>query len=773
MVSSTILVSPSTLVHSGIDNPSHHPLSDSTRANSTIGSLAANVFDSSSLDSNHLPGTVTAPPRLNSGTKISIDDQYKNIEERFKYLECRYGNLMTEVKEFLESLKTYEKRYALQNNFFDNAGANLGVILSGAEYAEVNDDLITNPWGKEGYKWAESLFLLIYHSAKSIVHYKLSGDFEDEVKKFGRLKPKVIEALNKQQPFSSQQLLKALQKQMDLIKRYIEQDREKIFSKAVKKIQKFVSRISAIPLNLCLPELDPRKAHKICKNIFGLFGRIYEKIFIDQALTRQKEWVALLQTRIRIDKTSTEPSNSYQELKDKVLIFKNLLLACTTPEDVRKILNNYEMTSIEVPATIEQWQEQMGDERFIRSLYYSFNFAIGKTHFWSNKKLADLLKKRENEHSKNIDRAKPIISHYIEECKDMEFPHMIAYFKTRHIHLETIKIENCPDLTSLPTTKEEWLKCTQSKLFRRSLAEQYVNHQDTSAQQILLAARQMLLSKNRVERDFLGFRKKENFVSFASSFLQLIICCEYFTRYAVVSVFELIVTDISKFGIPGITLLSIGHPLYPNKDFKLLGISMMLIEHFFAIKDKPNEYSFEGYKLNIQIRWFYLVARTHQLISLFQQMVLWLNMRLIENCIMGLNKKPFESDQRYIDINEDTKLKLINCKTEIEKLEKSLDLLKVKDAKLCISSDSKRSSTEEADPIQILAESLKDANPEFFPTDVLEYLEDNLGIDLKEENKSDIQKQLERFFSKGEGEFIDQYQENRFAYLRKDKSPTI
>lgn len=747
--------------HSGIDSLSSVFFSDSAGTHSTIQRVATD-----SIDPSH-SGTAAASPRLTCGSQIVADELIRKIEEQIERMkeEGYDRNLTAEAERFTQSIKTYDKRYAGWKNSFDDINASLSSILSGAEYVEVNDELFdysdrTHDYiklAKEGYKWLESFSLLIFHSAKSILYYKLNGDFKEEVEKFERLVPKI-----KHQPTdASLRVLKTMQILMDVVKLRNEEDQKKIFSKTGKKIQKFLSKVTTIPLRI-YQGIEQHRANKICKNIFGSIGRCIERSFIKQALARQKEWVSLLQTRIHIDKASSEPMSAYQDLEEKVTDFKDKLKRCKTLEEVEKTLNFHGMTSIEIPSTIEQWHAQRKDPRFARSLYDSFCYAIDKTRFWRKEKIADHLNNLKDEHRKKVDQAKPILSAYIENCKEMDFPAITAYLKARHIHLEQINIENCPGLASLPTTKEEWLAC-QSEQFLSCLASQYVDHQETTAQLSLQSARQMLLSKNKVEKNFLEFRKNENFVSIASSILQLFVCSGY--AFVVTSVLDLIVTDISKFGIPGITFLSVGHPLYPNKDFKVLGIAMMLIEHFFAIKDKPNEYSSEGYKLSIQIRWFYLVARAHQLISLFQQMALWLNMRLVENCIMGLAAKPFESDPRYIKINEETKMKLVNCKAEIERLENSLDLLRVKDGKLCVSSDSNCSSVENSDPHQVLDESLADVNFDYFPPEIKAYYEDNLGIVLKEENKPLIRERLEKFFSKGEDVFIAQYRENRFAHL--------
>ena len=202
--------------------------------------------------------------------------------------------------------------------------------------------------------------------------------------------------------------------------------------------------------------------------------------------------------------------------------------------------------------------------------------------------------------------------------------------------------------------------------------------------------------------------------------------------------------------------------------FKLDSIIMLIVEHFYFIKFKPNEYSLENYQLAMQIRTAELIHKLYTLLFYFKQTLLWLNMRLIENCIMRLENKSLDEDERFIQMSTHYEEQRLKCKSYIDDLNKKVNALKVKDAEfmMCPELQNVRAKLGDMNPMQDIAEKLKSINIDYCPTNILESLEDHIGFKLTNDNKDRFPKRLEELFCKSEEEFVQFYDSHRLSYLK-------
>jgi hypothetical protein len=140
-------------------------------------------------------------------------------------------------------------------------------------------------------------------------------------------------------------------------------------------------------------------------------------------------------------------------------------------------------------------------------------------------------------------------------------------------------------------------------------------------------------------------------------------------------------------------------------------------------------------------------------------------MRLVENCMLGLEKKPIEQDSRYIHMTENYERHRLKCKHQIKALEECLNKLRIEDTKLMISPQQAGSKQPAIDPIQQLVAALEDANFDFFPKEVLEFFEEH-GLKLTETNKVLLKENIEQFLCGTEDDFINSYQACREDHLK-------
>lgn len=552
----------------------------------------------------------------------------------------------------------------------------------------------------------------------------------------------------------------------------IEDEKQKATVKKPLKVGKLFSLLSKTALEH-LTEISHKAASKVCKSSYIIFKSICGIRELQVLNEQQKEWVHFLQPRIRVNINLPKDSDS-DLVKIEAQDFIDSLKRCQNLEEVKCKFQEAGIHTIEIPLIWEEWQSQINNWHFTRQLGKIYVFHSGKQLIMNDTQIISHLNHQKKEHGEKIKLALPAILDHIHKCNDLDFAEIINYFKRLHIHLDEV---NVPDphnpggkLTFSPTTKDEWNQCIQNIDFCEALTTQWINHQETTAQLALQGLRQALLSKNHVESKFLFFRGFAKIVDMAFSIIQLTICLPPIMLWKkTTSIIELFLKDLTKLDIPFIGFIHLFHPLYPDVNFRVNSLLITLIEHFFARKYKPNEYSKEGYQLSIQIRKLNFFGLIHLLLSYLEKTVLWLQIQLIEKPIKFLRKNPEHHDEsiRFAEIDAKYKKKFDDCKMNIEKLKSRIVQLKIDDFKFSINPQQSKIQGQEApDPLQMISHDLEEAKFDFFPHNIREFFEENFGFKLTEENKPQIQKNLEKVFSKTEDKFIASYQENRFSYLR-------
>lgn len=688
---------------------------------------------------------------------ILVSDKIDKLWRDFKGLERRcedwksnlngYGNLQGNI------LATLEYFNVNHDNFLDA----LNKQLSPEQFSMVEAHLENTD---ATFKWANCIAPLVFNVVKFCISNQIQKDLDKLHKRLQKWKVKGEET-KFQQPPSLFKKIDCIQQAILQLSRELEKEQKSTLSKGRSKLGKLASRLTTFPITYWF-EVSCQKANKICRSTFNVYWRSINFFNTKSAYIEQKRWMYRLQSRIVVNINCPNPWSQTQ-LYREVEQFLKSLDRCKSIDQVKKKLREVKIT-IPIPSDFEDWCNLYQNQHVRRSLVQDYYYAVGKRPIMNGDHIQSILERRQAEKINKIDESLAFIQSNIDKCQNLTFAQITTHFKNLHIDFNQLKsVKNIP-LQLIPKTKDEWDQCIKDPEFCKSLAKEWVDHQETIGQLAMQALRYALLSKNIMEREFLFFRGIEYLISIVSSILQLIVHLSLAKLWVITSVIELLMIDFAKLGFPGAGLVNVFHPLYPDISFKLDSIVMLFAEYYFAIERKPNAYSLEGYKLMIQIRWFGLVAIVHYLISLFQQALIWLNMRLIENTILRLEKKSLEENSSYIQITKTYEQRRLNYKQHIKKLEDCLNELELKDAKLNIQPN--ETLHKEFDPITNPVKAIKDANVNCFSTEVLKFFEENFGFKLNEENKNDLEEYLEDFFSANEREFIQAYQTNHQIYLK-------
>ena len=451
---------------------------------------------------------------------------------------------------------------------------------------------------------------------------------------------------------------------------------------------------------------------------------------------------------------------SIQENLNKDLTeFLDSLNQCEQIEDVKKIYQQVGI-SLQIPSTIEDFQDLLDLPCYSRQLIQNYYYCVGRNHAMNEDQINNLLRSRQETREQNIDECLDFIVNHIEQCKEMELDEVKAYLANLHIHLEEIEISDNEEIPFPPTNRLEWEQCILSEEFQRAIAGKWLDFQETTLQLGLHMLRQAITSKHGVERKFLNFQQTSALIEMSCSVLQLLLCMPHAKAFSFIQGFF---TNFSKLGIPSIGIVYVFCPLYPALHFRLEAIFLTISEHFFGIKYLPNEYSSESYQLNLHKQMTELIFSGYQLALYAKQTLLWLNIRLVENSVMGLEKKPFNEDARNIQMLNDYEQVRLDLKKKIMEINDSLKQLRIKDVKLIINPNMLKVGI---DPIEEIADILQEVDFDYMPIRVKEFFEDHLGFELNNSNKHLLKEELEDFFSTRKSDFIDACDMNRSAYLR-------
>lgn len=377
-----------------------------------------------------------------------------------------------------------------------------------------------------------------------------------------------------------------------------------------------------------------------------------------------------------------------------------------------------------------------------------------------------LLQKRQLEFEDHVNKNLSEIDNHIEQCQGLTFDETKQYFAKLSIHLD--------DLQDPPQDEDDWAEKIQLEEFHIALSTEWVKHQETVAKLQEQVFRQALLSKNLMERSLLNFRCLENIASIISSLIQIVVVIPFSTATVEMMPFlkklvlflKKLVTDLTKDQLPftniRIPYLGLTYLIFPEINLRILDLfAIFIFEYVVGVSYKPHEYSFEGYQLSIQIKLWHIYSLIYALVAWSKQALVWLNVQLVENCVMRLDHKPSQ-DPRIIEIYEQSKEQHINCKQLIKDLEDRLDQLRLKDTRTtAFSQKEDQLDSADTDPFKILAETAQDLNWDYIPESTRQFFEMHLGIQSIKVASDKLKKSLEDVFLVTEEDFIESYSERR------------
>lgn len=582
----------------------------------------------------------------------------------------------------------------------------------------------------------------------------------------------------------------------------IERNKGKVESKLVEKGADYLSQFSVLPFKK-IAQISEKGAIKIKKCTLGLFKHLVGLWTTRNDDLVQREWLFHLRPGIVVDiyynpknLTAEEVTLMAQRGDDQENLIKQLdnfgksLVACGTIEEVREKCQSIGI-SLSPTTTLQDFYTIFESPRFQHYLAHCFYYSKGQQSVTMDEnRVNSLLAGKKQDFEEKINQAIPFIAGHIVQCQGKTWDDIEKHFANLHIHLNTLQLsqpamrkhfdhhnvmlqsdplldaENPYHLPVPPKNKAEWDQCIQHDVFCKMLAAKWVEYQETKATLAIQALRQLLLSKHNVERNFLFVRAIKHTIGLILNSVQIFASCATKAAWlAVKSVIEILCTDLTKIGIPGLGFYYVCYPFYPDLSSKLDSLLMMIGEHFYGIQYKPHEYSLECYQLKMKAHFFGVATFFHTLLFYAKQILLWLNIQLVDNLIMRMNKQSLNEDESYAQLNlqyEQRRLDYLDCMKE---LESHIKELKIKDAKL-LGQPQIGQTTDQVNPFRDLAKELEDANIDYFPSKVLEFFEIHVGFKLTNGNKNELQAHLEKFFAKGERDFIASYDLNRLAYLK-------
>lgn len=718
---------------------------------------------------------VDSKPQIDpsSSGKLPIDIEIEHALRALKALERKYKSF---DKDIIYSEKFLEKDVSNKIKYINANKENIlqGILLVSPEQYDDAKSWLNDADKK--YKLTDSLASLIIQ----VYHHCFVHDVQKKLAQHQQQYQKFVEAKKKESSFSNNEQLKVMEKIMDQLHQRLEDERQETSNKVIEKVADFSTRASSIPFEK-IGQLPEKTASKISKCTFGIFKNIWAIWDVLNTRSIQDEWLSNLKPFVVNIYSGKEPTveerklieerqSAQQQLYKDSEAFLASLANCKTIDEMKA-----QCKKLKIPLNLSPMAEPseiLSNPRFKREILESYFYYTGRRQaFRDPGTIKSFLLAKEIEQNKKVDRALVLMAKEIQECRDLSWPEIQAHFAKIGVDLKEIKLSKKNQSVGLPVppeTEAEWGTCTQSDIFCRALAEIWVREQETIAILLMQGLRQALLRKHEVERKFLNFRGIHHGVGLLFNAIQLALCTPYAKLFAVSSIIEYFFTDLSKLGIPSAGVVYVCYPFYPEITFKIEAISMLLAKRFFAVQYKPKEYSFESYKLTVQNHIFECALTAHSLLFLTKQALLWLNMRLIEHCILGIKTNSFYEDKRYIQMKEELEQKRVDCQTRIQNLKNILEDFKIEDAKLIVQPQMQNVAFNQAkvNPFKDLADALQKGDVDYFPPYVVEFIESHTRVKLTNAQKENFQKDLETFFTESESSFIKAYDSNRFAYLR-------
>lgn len=642
--------------------------------------------------------------------------------------------------------------------YFSDNKTNLGSFsrIAFPDDFQTFENMLNN--GDYGFKWVDCIIKYLCFLIKDLTINKyLLGSEEIE-----RAYNKVIH----QHGHGDRKIENSFQKNLDRFQSKLEKARKK--AKESSELPHLTSKVLS-ELLIPIKVMVRKTAEKVCKSFYEFYKNGKGFLECNRSNEIHKEWLFHLQPPQNVNIENINPGHLEKEifycqkvvqkkLIENIKTFFTSLNKSKSIEEVQTLFKEIKL-SVKIPSTIEQFKKILEIPRFKRELFQHYYYHIGQRLALDDTRIHSINKQKQEEFHNKINRCLPIIAQKIDESSDpiLSFQQIKSLFAKEHIDICS------PTLPQIPENQLEWDKCIQDQQFIKALAAQWVNFQETTAQLSLQALQQTLLLKIEVEREFLTFKKIQHLIGLVSTVAQLSLCYLPFKLTGLGKAIEFLITDLTKLDYPSLGLYYFAYPLYPGTKCKVESFGVQLAKHFFAIKLKPNEYGLESYKLSIQIQMTKQVLMVNSLKVLLQQGMLWINTRLVDNCIEQKKIEPLVKNPHYIALTQEYEQYNLYSRQLLQYFEKSLEELKINDAKLMVRPHL-HSKTQDA--IKDFVDSIQDADIDYFPAHIIESFENLIGFELTNANKGNLQKHLEDFLAQSGKDFWDSYHNNRFAYLK-------
>ncbi len=716
-----------------------------------------------------IPTQPTASPSHGQLEQFSIETQ-EVIEK---------GNaLLGEVREFISGYAQWKVRC----NEYAYSQGNLAKALS---FFDANHetwvDLLRNRSSSGIYhalanqletidascKWMNCLTPLLFCAFKCYAHRKIASDLDKLQERFNRLQDEATRN-SSSSTVPRTQCITSIEECMKQMRRQLDEDWPEALDTGRAKLDKLKGRLFAISLELW--GMARKRAATITKNCWNIVRQTNGILGVHDLEKRKERLLLHVTSCLTFDHIGTNNSNMSAQVYREAEEFLMSLETSNTLEEVKHKLEGFDVT---LPNTFEEWKTLFYTQPFRRYVVQIHYHRIGRKPLSHVHQVAAILKKHHAENQYNMTAGLEFVRSQLafirsqtetthETSARWTFTDISAHFHKLHIHFD--------QLNPAPTNMEEWQKCVCDDKFQLALAKQWADYQESTGVLFMQAMRQTLLSKNYVEKRFLKLRQTSHVISLLSSLTQFAFFLP--SKFATAaSMLQWFCADLTKLGIPQLGLLQFLHPFYPTVSFKLDAIVTTLIEHGFAIWHKPCEYSIEGYKLGLQIRWLEVIVTIHYLILLSQQMLRWINARLTQKCAMTLIKSPLSTTETDpIDLQDAYETRSSDCRKKIHALQERLDQLKGEDVKTALYPEHPLDASTglSFDVLGELTHALEEVDVDCFPIEVHEFIQKNFGLELTNSSKRELKTHLRKFFSLNETEAIDTLHNNHMNYCRSE-----
>ncbi len=654
------------------------------------------------------------------------------------------------------------------------------------------------------YKWLlniSSLSLNIYEALGVQSHQKRTLQL--------RKRNETIHATTEKTETISDAKLDKILKQLNEFESSLEMQSKKLFA----QIQKDVTRFSAMLLSLSLA------IHGICENkVADKIGKFGEKIFTnisnlygcleDEKIN--KRWRFHLNTNFE---TFIEPNKKFKKLEDpkhyaehenkfkdhivanhtfrkKVMAFKEDLETATNMDEVKKKFKEFNIP-MELPSSISLFKRLLKDDRFSRDLFQEFYYHEGKRVSNINERILQTLELYENEQNDNITRSIPIISqklnklsnvldYLIDPTPEELFETINRFLKKRHMDLSTLSIKQDPAVPPLPFPPQnitEWSTCIKSEEFKRALATQWIDYNETTGKMAMQGLRQALISKHEIETHFLLIREIQIAIGIIFGILQAASIIPYLNISPFLELLEIIGADITKI-FPCSEFIYLGFPHISEFKTKIDDLASQLVRHFLAIKYKPNEFSVESYSLTFQKKFYDYSKVVYSTLFILNYInyrsATFLTKYILEKIVDKPEDNAFYKNLVEIEKNNDEEYKKISeqFKKINDEIIDALQQLKIDDANLIM-------QPHVSNPIFDLASIIEGneneedeenyqegANFNFFTTEAQEFFENHAMFKFRVKPKKELKSHLEMLMTMDDNKIFKEFAENRYSYLK-------